>query len=127
MGTTLSSDKAYLILVRHASRDLSSDPDEAKQSMYEWNQDLKSTPPSCKVKGLPRTLTIVNRLADELGPIKITRVWHSPHVVAAQTAEAFRAVIRNRKQYECSQEAMSFLDPKAGSITTVVVYLRELT
>jgi hypothetical protein len=73
MGTTLSPDQWYIILVRHASRDFKSNHDESKQSMSGWNPCVENVEPFFEAKGLPRTLAIANRLADELGQVKVAQ------------------------------------------------------
>jgi phosphohistidine phosphatase SixA len=126
MGTTLSPDQRYIILVRHASRDFKSNHDESKQSMSGWNPSLESVEPCFKAKGLPRTLAIANRLADELGQVKIGQIWHSPHTVAAETAKGYQWVIQSRTGHDCSADPMPSLDPDAGSPTKVAQSLRVL-
>ncbi len=126
MGTTVSPKRRYVILVRHASRDFNSNHDESKQSMSGWDSDLKFVKPDFKVNGLPRTLAIANRLADELGPIKVTQIWHSPHTVAGQTAKGYQWVVRTRTQHARSEEPVDSLDPDSGSGTMVAKRLQAL-
>ncbi len=126
MGTTLSRKRAYIILVRHASRDFGSNHDESRQSMVGWESNIESVSPDFEEKGLPRTLAIANRLADELDPIEVTHIWHSPHTVADQTAKAYREVVCARSQRVCSEEPIDSLEPDDGSGIVVAESLREL-
>ena len=129
MGTTLSSNKQYVILVRHASRDFDSHADESRQSMQGWDPKFGTVRPEFEVKGLPVTLAIANRLADELGEIKVTHIRHSPHTVAAETAQAYRWILRQRNKADdsCSVESVESLDPGTGSVSEVIECLRSLT
>lgn len=124
MGATLSSDRRYVILVRHASRNFNSDHDESKQAMAGWNPSIDSVTPDYKVAGIPRTLAIANRLMDELGPIKVTHIYHSPHTVADQTAEVFRWAANARTKNDCSKEPVDFLEPDAATETMDTKSLR---
>jgi phosphohistidine phosphatase SixA len=126
MGKTLSPDRRYVILVRHASRDFKSNPDESKQKMSGWRPDFESVTPDFEVKGLPLTLAIAHRLADELGPVKVTHVWHSPHVVAGQTAEAYRWVVSERTQHVCSQDSAPALGPDRETENETAEFISEL-
>lgn len=125
MGATLSADRRYVILVRHASRNLDSDHDESRQSMSGWDPDLSRVKPEFKEKGLPRTLAIAHRLADELKPVKVAQIWHSPHTVAGQTAEAYQWVLSERTKHQCRKEPLASLDPDRGSAETVAEKLAE--
>lgn len=120
MGTTLSSERTYVILVRHASRDFDPNHNESKQSMSGWEPDFKDVKPDFEVKGLPLTLAIAHRLADELGPIKVTHIWHSLHTVAEETAKAYQWVLGERTQHAPSVEPKDSLDPDSGSEARVV-------
>jgi phosphohistidine phosphatase SixA len=57
---------------------------------------------------------------EELGPIKVVEIWHSPHTVAAQTAKAYEWAISARTQRNCSPAPMPLLDPDTGSAAQVV-------
>jgi hypothetical protein len=81
MGNTLPAEQLRVILVRHGSRDVDSNIGEAEQAMVGWNPQLERVQPSYKEKGLPLTLAIANRVLEELKPIKIAEIWHSPHTV----------------------------------------------
>src|SRR5262249_3880201 len=127
MATTLSTDGQYVILVRHAKRDHGTSRDESKQSMAGWTPSLVHAESKFETEGLPRTLAFAHRLVDELGNVKVARIWHSPHIVAAQTAEAYAWGIRARTQRECSPEPIPNLDPDTGSADSVATHLRPLT
>src|SRR5262249_38578459 len=125
MGTSLSAEQRCVILVRHARRDERSNTMEAKQSMGGWNPSLEQVQPCYKEKGLPLTLAIANRVLEELGPIKVVQIWHSPHAVAAQTAKAYEWAISSRTQRECSPKPVRALDPDTGSAAEVVGLLAK--
>jgi phosphohistidine phosphatase SixA len=125
MGTSLSAEQRCVILVRHARRDVGSNMMEAKQSMAGWNPSLEQVQPSYKEKGLPLTLSIANRVLEELGPIKVVQIWHSPHAVAAQTAKAYEWAISSRTQRKCSPKPVPALDPDTGSAPEVVELLAK--
>jgi len=62
MATTLAAQRSYLLLVRHASRDTRRLCAEREQRMDGWQADLGVAHPDFKLKGLPRTLAIADRL-----------------------------------------------------------------
>lgn len=125
MGTSLSAEQRCVILVRHARRDLESNRMEARQSMAGWNPSLEQVKPSYEEKGLPLTLSIANRVLEELGPIRVVQIWHSPHTVAAETAKAYEWAISARTQRNCSSTPMPSLDPDTGSAAEVVELLAK--
>jgi len=125
MGATLSADRQYVILVRHASRDFLSAPDEVQQSMSDWNANLERVPPDFNKPGLPRTVAMASRLAEELGAVKVAGVWHSGHTVAVQTAQAYQHVLgkhnrlREQANGSCPIQCQRALVPDSGSATLV--------
>lgn len=123
MGTTLSAKRRCVILVRHAHRNVGSNIMEAEQSMTGWKQPLGEVKPAYEEPGLPRTLAIANRVLDELGglAINITEVWHSPHTVAVQTAEAYKHAIRRRSGPRCSLHRLITLDPNSERASSAAV------
>jgi phosphohistidine phosphatase SixA len=131
MGATLSADRHYVILVRHASRDFLSASDEAEQAMSGWNANLERVPPDFNTPGLPRTLAIAGRLADELGTVRVAGVWHGGHTVARQTAQAYQQVLGKRDRLRqpadgsCPIHCKEFLDPDQGSAASVAAALEE--
>ena len=127
MGNTLSTDQRYLILVRHASRDFDSDCDESKQSMSGWHSGFRFVKPDFKVNGLPRTLAIANRLADELGPVRVAHIRHSPHTVAKQTAMAYSSILAERANPTGTVVPSDAIDPDKGSPAEVKALLQQLT
>jgi phosphohistidine phosphatase SixA len=126
MATTLSAQRCYLLLVRHASRDTRQLCAEREQRMEGWQADLGVALPDFKLKGLPRTLAIADRLAEELGDVTVTQIRHSPHRVASQTAAAFGMVFAKRERADCPGEADPLLDPDHGSAPALAKTLREL-
>lgn len=99
--------------------------DESAQPMQAWQFSLDSAPVDYKEKGLPRTLAIANRLVDEIGDIQVAGIRHSPHLVAAQTAQAFQAIFRRRGRALFPSNDDKSLDPDHGSVTAFVKELRE--
>jgi phosphohistidine phosphatase SixA len=81
--------------------------------MAGWAEPLEKAKVPYKQDGLPRTLAIANRVLDELArlSINITEVWHSPHTVALQTAEAYKHAIEMRSAPQCSLRSRIELDP----------------
>ena len=116
----------YVFLVRHASRNFDSDPDEKNQSMIAWNPTIASAPRCFCEKGLPLTRAMANRLVDELHGIEVREILHSPHVVSQQTAEVFRHEIEKRTKESPSISPQDMLDPGNPSVSNVVSHLKEV-
>ncbi len=123
MSTTLLPIR-YIILVRHASRDLESSHFESEQSMLAWNA-FAQVKPSYVTKGLPRTLAIANRVWEELDTADLVQIFHSPHKVAVQTAKAYEWAIRQRTHCHNGPKLIEELDPDKGSAKKVANLARS--
>src|SRR2546423_11524279 len=127
MSATVSFAR-YVILVRHASRDLESHQDEAMQSMLGWREpvegsqvdieDNRDVKPDYEKGGLPRTRAIANKLANELhgDEIWITQAWHSPHLIACQTLEAYEWSLKSRVRSSLPKQVEYGLETRDPSL-----------
>jgi phosphohistidine phosphatase SixA len=103
----------YVLLVRHASRERKWDLPESEHPMKAWKEDLCAPTISqsvfsdfwCKAPAaepdkqvLPITCSLAGQLCDqlEMDNIIVSRIFHSKHKVATQTAKVFAQVLGKR-------------------------------
>src|SRR5215204_4210451 len=112
----------FVILIRHASRDVRWDMPEEKHPMENWTgwaaADIERKS-DYKTKGLPRTYALAGRLCDELDneTVSVVAFRHSGHKVAQQTAEIYEKLLETRGKLLPTVEARPDpnLNPKPGS------------
>jgi hypothetical protein len=94
----------FVILVRHASREVHWDKPESEHRMENWTSFWPKANSDFDSKGYLRTHAIAGRLCDELdnlcdlgnGSIEIKEILHSKHTIAMQTAQVFAKVLKSR-------------------------------
>jgi hypothetical protein len=115
------SDEPYVILIRHASRELRWDMSEEKHRMEKWKPHGTTAAiegkSDFKTKGFPRTYALAGRLCDELENREacVVALWHSEHDVAHQTAEVYEKVFNKRGRIVGRRQCCSDLTPKPSS------------
>ncbi len=92
----------YILFIRHASREIRYALKEKKHIMKNTRFERPKTESNFKSRGLPLTLAMAGRLADELENlpetgVKVEKIICSSHTVAWQTADEIRKVLHVRK------------------------------
>jgi hypothetical protein len=112
----------FVILIRHASREVHWDMPEEKQPMQNWTRWITATiegKSDFKTEGFPRTYALAGRLCDELenNKICVAALRYSKHKVAQQTAEVYKKVMNRREKFESEVKATPYraLAPKPSS------------
>ncbi len=94
--------RRFVLLIRHASRERRWDHPESEHEMAGWSEGFRPGRSDFKAEGFERTYAMAGRLCDELRNEKIvvTKVIHSEHLVAQQTAKVYEKVLRERSERE---------------------------
>ena len=102
----------YLLLVRHASRDQQWHQSESEHSMQGWAEPRIA---DFAKPGYPKTAAmtalLANVLLEEAADSYIDGICHSPHLVAAQTAEVMMMVLNQYQLLTGSNEEKAVLAP----------------
>lgn len=103
----------YVILVRHASREVRWNLPEAKHFMKNYSSFPPHSISNFKKPGLPLTYAMAGRLCDQLEEdgITVVKIVHSKHKVAEQTAKAFADVLKRRECFDGETCEAGFLTP----------------
>ena len=110
----------YLLLVRHASRDQQWYQSEVEHSMQAWAEPRVA---DFAKPGYPKTAAMTAHLASvlqaETAESYIDGICHSPHLVAAQTAEVMTMVLNQHQLLTGAIEEKALLAPGQLQAETV--------
>src|SRR5215204_233522 len=132
------SDEPYVILIRHASREVRWDTSEKQHPMEKLRPHTTAAikgKSDFKTKGFSRTYALVGHLCDELENRKacVVALRHSKHEVAHQTAEVYEKAFNKRGLIVGKGQCCCDLTPKPSSqgaevtqTDNICISLREL-